>query len=268
MPSTKEIAGDFLRSAFSPSGRILESLRDLLIKPGELTRAYISGQRLRYVHPVRLYLLSVFLFVAANGLNNAWRDWTGQKSFEMDAGQIFAPHHANEETKPQGVETSRKIGEATGKAIKNVLPEWVRDLIKARAARNSTLTQEQLTEKVIRATSSHYSLILALLVPFTAALNWILYLRRRVSYAGHFVYALHGTAASCLLLVPLYALNLPQVYFLSMLPSLIWYVIAARRTFEVSWFGSIWRFLVWTIVGMTLSALLSMVIGALYVLFA
>ena len=84
MPTTMEIAGDLLRSALSPSGKVFETLWTLLRRPGELTRAFISGQRMRYVHPVRVYLLCVFVLVAAITVNNTIRGWTGRPPFEWN----------------------------------------------------------------------------------------------------------------------------------------------------------------------------------------
>ncbi|GAB5535387.1 MAG: hypothetical protein Rubg2KO_16360 [Rubricoccaceae bacterium] len=56
----------FLRDAFVEffgiDGRVWRSLGVLLFKPGRLTRIYISGQRVRYLRPLRIYLSSTLLF--------------------------------------------------------------------------------------------------------------------------------------------------------------------------------------------------------------
>ncbi len=43
-------------------GRLWRTLRLLLTKPGELTRAYVTGQRSRYLRPLRVYLSTTLLF--------------------------------------------------------------------------------------------------------------------------------------------------------------------------------------------------------------
>ena len=43
---------------------------------------------MRYVHPVRVYLL-VFLFVAAISVNNAIRSWVHQPPFEAESMAFF-----------------------------------------------------------------------------------------------------------------------------------------------------------------------------------
>jgi Protein of unknown function (DUF3667) len=269
VPSTREIFGDFMRSAFSPGGKLFESLRTLLFKPGELSRVYFAGQRKRYVHPVRVYLLCVFLFAAAGGLNNTWREWNEQKSFEIAAGEIFSrPGAAPTTTDIQEQKTSRKAGEAVGRAMKESLPAWLTDTIKARAARMKDTTSEQIQAKAVRASSSNYSLVFALLVPFMAAFNRLLYWGRGINYAGHVVFMLHGTAASCLIFMTVYIANLPLAYFPVMLLSVLWYVLAARRAFAVSWFAALWRYLVLMVPSMAMSVVVGLLIAAFVVIFA
>ena len=37
-------------------GIVVKTLRELILRPGRLTRAYVEGQRVRFASPVRLYL--------------------------------------------------------------------------------------------------------------------------------------------------------------------------------------------------------------------
>jgi hypothetical protein len=274
MPTTTEIVGDLMRSALSPSGKMFESLKTLMLKPGELTRVYLAGQRMRYVHPVRMYLLAVFVFAAVVGINNTWRDWTGQKSFEVVATRSldFSRGNSAEETpetaKPATDGTAKKTGEKVGRAMKESFPPWLLDIVKARAARMGEATPEQLQAKVMRASTNSYSLIFALLVPFMAAINWLLYLGRGVNYAGHFVFMLHGTAASALIFLLPYAINQPLLYFPTLLISSIWYLLAGRRAFGVTIFGSLWRYILSMIPGVLLSGAISIAIMLYVTLFS
>jgi len=45
-------------------GKILQTLRLLLLKPGELTAEFFRGRRIRYISPLRLYLTCSLLFFA------------------------------------------------------------------------------------------------------------------------------------------------------------------------------------------------------------
>ena len=56
----------FLKEAFKEffgvDGRLWVSLKILLLKPGRLTTAYLQGQRVRYIRPLRMYLIASILF--------------------------------------------------------------------------------------------------------------------------------------------------------------------------------------------------------------
>ena len=58
--------GRFLKAAFieflGVDGRLWRSLGLLLFRPGRLTKAYLTGQRVRYIRPMRLYLIASLLF--------------------------------------------------------------------------------------------------------------------------------------------------------------------------------------------------------------
>ena len=55
---------DLLHGVFHFEGKIWRTLPMLAVKPGELTRRYIEGQRASFVSPIALFLFSVFLMFA------------------------------------------------------------------------------------------------------------------------------------------------------------------------------------------------------------
>jgi len=61
----REVLGELLTELLDFDGRMLASLRLLLIRPGFLSHEYINGRRLSYTPPVRMYLVIslVFFFV-------------------------------------------------------------------------------------------------------------------------------------------------------------------------------------------------------------
>lgn len=271
MPTTMEIVSDLMRSALSPSGKVFETLWTLLRRPGELTRAFNAGQRMRYVHPVRVYLLCVFLFVAAITANNTIRAWAHQPPFETESSALFAqlgpaPRDA---TAGGAMDAAKAPGAAheAGHAVGSMLPGWVREHLKARAASKPEIDRAQFQQRASAAMTKQYSALFAVLVPFMALVNWGLYAGRGITYAGHFVFMLHATAASCLMLLPVYVLNLPVAYLPAMLVAMVWSVLAARRAFAVSLWGSTWRYLVYLIPSMLIAALAGAVASIVWILF-
>nr|WP_053000164.1 DUF3667 domain-containing protein [Sphingomonas sp. Y57] len=59
---------DILHGVFHFEGRTWHTLPLLFRRPGEVTRRYIEGERVKFVSPMALFLFSVFLMVAVFGL--------------------------------------------------------------------------------------------------------------------------------------------------------------------------------------------------------
>ena len=55
---------DIAHGVFHFEGKIWRTLPLLMLRPGQLTRDYIAGKRVRYVSPIALFLFSVFLLFA------------------------------------------------------------------------------------------------------------------------------------------------------------------------------------------------------------
>ncbi len=59
---------DLLHGVFHFEGKIWRTLPMLALKPGDLTRRYIEGERANFVSPMALFLFSVFMMFAVFGL--------------------------------------------------------------------------------------------------------------------------------------------------------------------------------------------------------
>jgi len=66
-PTFHDLVHDVTHELLHVDGRIFQSMRLLLARPGFLSREYFEGRRTRYVSPIRLYLIFsvVFFLVAA-----------------------------------------------------------------------------------------------------------------------------------------------------------------------------------------------------------
>jgi Protein of unknown function (DUF3667). len=70
----RHIAGEWFEAFSHGEGRLLVSLRTLLLKPGELTREYFRGRRMPYARPVALFFavnLLYFLLTMLNTFNTS-----------------------------------------------------------------------------------------------------------------------------------------------------------------------------------------------------
>jgi hypothetical protein len=104
-PTVREIAGDAFAELSGWDGKLAETFRLLLRKPGELTRQWIQGRRVSFIAPLRLYLMaSLVYFVVLAGAPN----------LKSDSGRIEV------DGLKFGVTTDGRPGrvnEAAGKAI-------------------------------------------------------------------------------------------------------------------------------------------------------
>ena len=63
----RTLLAEAVTAVFSLDNRLWRTLKKLLLRPGALTEAYLRGERIRYVSPLRLYLMFsvLYFFVAA-----------------------------------------------------------------------------------------------------------------------------------------------------------------------------------------------------------
>ena len=61
-PSLRQLASELLGEFFSFDSRLLRTLRPLLFRPGVLTRDYLAGRRIRFVSPLKIYLIAALIF--------------------------------------------------------------------------------------------------------------------------------------------------------------------------------------------------------------
>ncbi|MEG2964661.1 MAG: DUF3667 domain-containing protein, partial [Janthinobacterium sp.] len=64
VPSAREFLHEFVAHYVALEGKLWRTLALLLFRPGALTNEYITGRRVRYVEPLRVYLTFSILFFA------------------------------------------------------------------------------------------------------------------------------------------------------------------------------------------------------------
>lgn len=64
----KDFFGEFIGSIITYDSRFRYTLKDLLFKPGTITRNYVSGRRLQYANPFRFFLSVSIIYFIVQGL--------------------------------------------------------------------------------------------------------------------------------------------------------------------------------------------------------
>ena len=81
------LGGDAFDYLFDVDSRLLKTLRNLFFRPGRLTEAYLSGQRMSFVRPLRIYIvISALLFVMVSYSSNGGN--FDDQTVIVDEGQI------------------------------------------------------------------------------------------------------------------------------------------------------------------------------------
>ena len=63
-PSTREFLHEFIGHYVALEGKLLQTMKLLLLKPGQLSLEYLQGRRVRYIEPLRVYLTFSLIFFA------------------------------------------------------------------------------------------------------------------------------------------------------------------------------------------------------------
>jgi hypothetical protein len=66
--SLKDFFGEFIGSVITYDSRLRYTVKDLLFKPGTITKNYVSGQRLKYANPFRFFLSVSIIYFLVQGL--------------------------------------------------------------------------------------------------------------------------------------------------------------------------------------------------------
>lgn len=65
--SAKDFFGEFINSIVVYDSRLRNTLKDLLFRPGVITRNYVKGQHLKYANPFRFFLSVSIIYFLLNG---------------------------------------------------------------------------------------------------------------------------------------------------------------------------------------------------------
>jgi len=185
-PTLREFLHELAAELFLWDGKLFSTFRLLIAKPGELTREYLAGHRVRYIAPLKLYLTCSVVFfllraivpeptvvVRTGGVMNTQiggvvlqEDEEGQAARALDS-------LANVGASP--------IGRAVGRRFANALRH-----------------QKEFTAAVRDNTPR----MMFVLVPLFAALSALVFRNRRMHYPKHLTFALHEHAFLFVALIP------------------------------------------------------------------
>jgi hypothetical protein len=217
--SPRPTVHDFFHDAFHEflhfDGKILQSVRLLLTRPGFLTSEYVEGRRIRYISPLRLYLIfSVAYFAAATLM-----------------------------AKPPIV-TDQDRAAATGWQRPE---EFGRIRVSGDFSRYG-LTPEEVAERIRHAQHDWVPRVMFVLVPIAALVVMAVTRRTRRTYIEHLYFALHVHAMCFAMLALAIVIGEPApptvnavVTAIAVLLIVAYVIAAIRTTYGGGWILSIGR---------------------------
>jgi hypothetical protein len=275
--SFRHVIVDVLDSFLNWDSKFFTTIGLLLVKPWRLTNEFLTGKRVRYVNPLRLYLLASVLFFFAV---NYWA-----KAIHIDPRQLspkdrdeIAAELKNEDLPPavrarveealrepspattaataqpaQSTPPSKQSGQPLVVFNPNTSPstsfeQWLERHAKEKLGERGTKLQ-----LFVGTLFSNLPYMMLCCIPLFAFVLKILYLRRRIFYIDHLIYALHihTFAYVAIMLIIAATLSLNRIApgaLASRAIAVLWIAFAAqiflsiRRVYRQSWFISVFKF--------------------------
>jgi hypothetical protein len=282
--SFRHIFVDLLDEFLNWDSKFFATIGLLLVRPWKLTNEFLSGRRVRYVHPLRLYLLASIVFFFAV---NYWaKSIPPTKLSNQDRAEIQA-ELKNEDLPPDArakLEKALKLDSPTPTSATPNVPKPPGSPPEASTKTDQTLSKEgeraffqsgnpqtpfekwletRAKEKMgehgtnmqlfIRTLISNLPYMVLCCIPLFAFVLKVLYLRRKVLYIDHLIYALHIHTFAYLAVMLIVAITiglngLVPGALAGWIIGLLWATFAVqiflsiRRVYRQSWFFTIFKF--------------------------
>jgi len=242
-PSLRELVVDAVAEFSGWDGRLATTLRALVQRPGWLTHEFLEGRRVRYISPVRLYLMaSVVYFLVAAAAPNARVRGAGTSIGGIKVGVSRNQPGASASTRPERVanaatdvldERRQLTPEEREAALKDIAsaPAVVRPFLR-RAVEDPKGLKRRMAETMPR--------VLFVLLPVFAGIVALFYRGRKYPEHLYFAIHLHTFVFIALVITELTKFTqLPLVIGLAGFAALIWIAAYATLAFRRVYGGSL-----------------------------
>lgn len=207
--SAKDMLIEFLGSIFSYDSKLLVSLRALLFSPAKMTKEYLSGKRVKYVNPFRIFISMAILYFIVSSITIDNPDFRFEQQTnveqEEDLGLInFDVPKKNDSISQKTIEKDSLQVADTEPSLSDILDENP-NLTFDEAVNNhgfeDTLLEEfrfLLNKSARKATEnsdafidfikSKFPFFMFFFIPVATLILKLLYIRREFTYTDHLVF--------------------------------------------------------------------------------
>ena len=254
---------DALDSFLNWDSKFFSTIGLLLVRPWRLTIDFLAGKRVRYVNPLRLYLLvSIIFFFGVHLLAQRTNiragipsgDLSPDAEAKLEQKLTRLPPQAQAEVRAAIAEPrkDRPFFEAgTNANDPNASPfeKWVNARVKEKIGENGV----NLKVFVVTLVSNLPAMMLCC-IPLFAFVLKILYIRKRFLYIDHLIYALHihAFAYLAIIIVGFSSWELAQfapgaqpfATTILVIAAILLLLFSIRRVYRQGWFVSLFKFVV------------------------
>ncbi|MDX2061494.1 MAG: DUF3667 domain-containing protein [Bacteroidia bacterium] len=216
----RQLVQEGIEELFDWDSKLLRSLRPLFFRPAFLTREFVAGRRVRYVAPVRFYVLAslLFFFVFDPTLDkDAIQTETAPAAAGVDSTKGTAAtdlEHAARTGRPLSDTTradtthprARKDNPDNDLFINLVGGEDTSSFIGRLQARANQRIEAEGPTVFLNYTLDRLPTAIILMLPLVALLLALVYIRQRRDYLEHLIFTLHVHTFAFTLTVALYGL--------------------------------------------------------------
>ena len=177
----KDLLKELGEELLSFDHRFLHSLKPFLLKPGALALEYIAGRRTRYISPFKLYFFTSFIFFFTSALIRN----------QPEEGHPKANINVDSLMTTNGVDTVM-LGQRTGATKFNITVSKDSQRTEKIFGHRFAAGLQKLKanpEAFISSLREHAPQVIFLLLPIFALLLQLMYLRLKVYYFQHIVFA-------------------------------------------------------------------------------
>lgn len=191
-----------------------KTIRNLLLRPASLTREYLSGKRMSYLAPVRLYIFISFVTFLTIGLLPSDNDsgktevngaiaQAGHPKGDAKVTGINDDRMAKANEKPESNDSGLQVGDYKSvkrlDSIQAALPEeekmgWIEYNLERRLAFYNEYQQKnpkECSQKLAEAIQHNIPKAIFLYMPIFAFVLWLFHGKKRWYYFDHGIFTLH-----------------------------------------------------------------------------
>ena len=228
----KDFFSDFLEELLDVDSRVLRSLRLLFTRPGFLTSEYVKGRRVRYIPPVRIYLVASVLFFLALTLKTLLPSVQNNEFFKeiTESGNLDNAFENALESKQNAL--SNEVLSYEGSGLVPVDPDSSQSGMQLSLGEG---TYDVNQGDFLSNFSDNFAKMMFLLLPVAALQLKMLYWRRKKLYIEHLVFSIHVHAFIFSLLILTIILDFKLTMWLVIISSLIYLYIAMKQFYGQSY---------------------------------